>query len=161
MDKQKQIEGITRALCGNFRKGVKGDNLCGQLALKCECKCKHIARAENLYNAGYRKIPENAVVLTGTKAEEHFVDLLTEFDEMGFHPETTVPYPMVYADEWKRRMLYAIGQLRKETAEKFADMAKELLDKQEKGWSANMIWIITAKNCIEEICKEFTEGNND
>lgn len=48
-------------------------------------------------------------------------------------------------------------QVIKDTAEKFAEMAKELLDKQEKGWSANMIWIITAKNCIDETCKKITE----
>jgi hypothetical protein len=78
MYKQKQIEGITRALCGNFRKGVKGDNLCGQLAFKCECKCKHFERAENLYNTGYRKITEGSVVLTREELEEILVNYVPQ-----------------------------------------------------------------------------------
>lgn len=82
--------------------------------------------AENLYNAGYRKIPENAVVLT----KEELAQIQSNFFDAG------------------------IKHGGKETAEKFAEMAKELLDKQEKGWSANMIWIITAKDCIDETCKE-------
>ena len=49
---------------------------------------------ERLYNAGYRKIPENAVVLTVTENEERFIDLLIEFDEMGFEPTTLPPKDM-------------------------------------------------------------------
>ena len=89
---------------------------------------------ERLYNAGYRKIPENAVVVSKQVWEEH----IENFDKCREAIEERV---------------------RKETAEKFAEMANELLDKQEKGWSANMIWIITVKNCIDEICKEFIKEN--
>lgn len=114
---------------------------------------------ERLYNAGYRKIPENAVVLTGTAKEEHFVDLLTEFDEMGFYPLTTGANAEEYTKEWKRRMLYAIGQLRKETAEKFAEKLKE------KAWAFNTdengnVWDYSImKSTIDEISKEITRGN--
>jgi hypothetical protein len=141
MDKQKQIEGIARAMCGNFRKGVKGDNLCGQLALKCDCKCKHIARAENLYNAGYRKIPENAVVLT---REQYEKDLAIE-RELG-----------------ERKA----SRARKETAEKFAGMLKEYINDrccEELGDMAcdtdyYTIDIPKTFDKIDEICKELTEG---
>ena len=172
MDKQKQIEVITRVLCGNFRKGVKGDNLCGQLALKCECKCKHIASAERIYNAGYRKIPENAVVLTGTETEERIEDLLVNFDEMSFFPLTLMPNPEQCAKEWKSKLIYAIGQLRKEIAEKFAERVKdelnEWLEYNESldgtiNFGVAMIELIgvksldgevIAESLIDEICEE-------
>lgn len=177
MDKQKQIEVITRVLCGNFRKGVKGDNLCGQLALKCECKCKHIASAERIYNAGYRKIPENAVVLTGTETEERIEDLLVNFDEMSFFPLTLMPNPEQCAKEWKSKLIYAIGQLRKEIAEKFAERLKaeyEAIGKELQQsyddvfgsdlpeWSVpDVVYSYGYIDKIDEICEEITEGKEE
>ena len=126
----------------------------------CDCECEFCWAVSVLLKAGYRKIPEGAFVLTGTEKEEHFVDLLTEFDEMGFHPETTVPYPMLYADEWKRRMLYAIGQLRKETAEKFAEMAKARATAREVCFYQGRKYVVyhIVDESFDEICKNITEG---
>ena len=126
MDKQKRIEEIAeiiRVNCGE----------CNTCKYKEELHCADILSAEELYNAGYRKIPENAVIVSKQVWEEHI-------------------------ENWDKTSKAIEERVRKETAEKFAEMAKELLDKQEKGWSANMIWIITAKNCIDEVCKEITEG---
>ena len=97
----------------------------------------------------YELITENAVVLT----REEYERLLKEetlCERLGNDIDVKLKY--IYELEDK------VAQERKETAEKFAERAKELLDKQKKGWSANMIWIITAKNCIDEIFKEITEG---
>lgn len=48
-------------------------------------------------------------------------------------------------------------EIRKETAEKFAGMAKARLDERElkAGCSADILF---AKECVDEICKEITEG---
>ena len=58
MDKQKNIEEMARDIC----------NMCRDMYGACDNKeepCPAIkAEMEYLYNAGYRKIPENAVVLT-------------------------------------------------------------------------------------------------
>ena len=101
--------------------------------------------AEYLIEKGWAKIPENALVLTGTETEERLEDLLIEFDEMSFYPATLIPNPEECAREWKRKLIYAIGQLRKETAEQFAERLEEVL--------VNYV----RQECIDEICKEITE----
>lgn len=42
-------------------------------------------------------------------------DLLTEFDEMGFMPTTTVPAPDAYAIEWKNKLTDALQELIKQS----------------------------------------------
>lgn len=98
MDKQKRIEEMAKDIANSGVFMVTDPNT--------------IARV--LIDLGYRKIPEGAVVLTGTETEERLIDLLVDFDEMSFYPATTVPNPDEYAREWKRKLIYAIGQLEKE-----------------------------------------------
>ena len=143
MDKQKQIEEMARTLTTCERNSCVG---CGR-----ECIDYRMAKA--IYNAGYRKIPEGAVVLTGTETEECLEDLLTEFDEMSFYPATLMPNAEECAREWKRKLIYAIGQLRKETAEKFAERVKMAFYYE----FDELIPSIMADK-IDEICKEITEG---
>lgn len=77
------------------------------------------------------KIPENAVVLTG----EEYINKLTKY--------------------------YGVSEIkdmvRKETAEKFAEMLKETLKELELGG-----WVEVETKCfnkiVDEICKKFTEG---
>lgn len=78
-----------------------------------DASCEEIA--EKLLEKYQPKIPENAVVLSATEPNEHFIDLLVEFDEMSFIPGTTVPNPDEYARDYKRRLIYAFNQSRKET----------------------------------------------
>lgn len=47
---------------------------------------------------------------------ERLIDLLTEFDEMGFVPTTTVPNAEVYAIKWRDQMTQAITGYRSEVA---------------------------------------------
>ena len=42
-------------------------------------------------------------------------DLLTEFDEMGFMPTTSVPDPDAYAIEWKNKLTDALQELIKQS----------------------------------------------
>ena len=88
--------------------------------------------AEDLYNAGYRKIPENAVVLTGKKYER-----------------------------WQGQTLN-IKKVRKETAEKLAEKVHNLFNRdikdsvvytqEEKDILKDFV------ESIDEICKEITGG---
>lgn len=69
---------------------------------------------------------------------ERIVDLLVEFDEMGFCPTTTCFNPNEYAKEWKRKLLEAVDKLnfeRKDAINEcnkvYDDLSKEL-DRLEK-----------------------------
>ena len=146
MDKQ-MIEEMAYMICEMTSKCVD--------CSKYSCKSKD--SAERLYNAGYRKIPEGGVVLKGTETEERLEDLLIEFDEMSFYPATLMPNAEECAREWKRKLIYAIGQLRKEMAEKFAERLKESLDISVDGYSTSEV-MSEIEDKIDEICKEITEG---
>ena len=128
----------------------------GEVASCVDADC-YLCEAKFLINAGYRKIPENAVVVTGTETEERFEDLMVEFDEMGFMPYTTHPSPEEYVETWKQRLIFVFGKLRKETAEKFAVMLKGSFDISVEGYSTSEV-INEIEDKIDEICKEITEG---
>lgn len=67
-DKQ-QIEKFATDLCKACRKSLK----------TCECKTPCVKTqivSEALYNAGYRKVPENAVLLTREEHKQMFKDLI-------------------------------------------------------------------------------------
>ena len=118
MDKQKQIEELTTDLCGIQTYAYMDIYPCRQ-------KQSNEIVAEHLVRKGWIKPSDNAAVLTEFESFGAIEDLLTEFDEMGFTPTTLHPYPNAYASNWKLRLAWAIGQVRKETAEKFAAMAKQ------------------------------------
>ena len=122
-------------------------------------KDMYYSLAEELLKYYQPKIPEDAVVLTGTKTEEHLEDLLIEFDEMSFYPATLMPNAEECAREWKRKLIYVIGQLRKETAEKFAEMLKA---ECERIYFENTAYIeICDKSKIDKVCKKIRENKND
>lgn len=152
MDKQNQIEEIARIICDNYNNG--GCEIDGDV---CNYRCSCYEDCKKLYNAGYRKIPENAVVLTGTETEERLVDLLVDFDEMGLFPATLTPDPDEYAREWKRKLMYAIGQLCNERVKKFAEMLKAM-SYQSTDWSHGEHPMVVEVDYIDEILNEITEG---
>ena len=87
--------------------------------------------AEILTEEGYRKIPEGAVVLTDDEYER-----------------------------WQGQTLN-IKKVRKETAEKFAEMAKEAIINMKWARDDTHIKLVTQGDClkaINEILKEITEG---
>jgi hypothetical protein len=49
------------------------------------------------------------------KQIEVIIDLLTEFDEMGFVPATTVPNPEAYAIRWRDELTKALIEYRKQS----------------------------------------------
>lgn len=183
MDKQKQIEGMAKdrvaelRLFYNFCKYNGCEEKTAEDCENCYFRKVYNRLAElegKLRNGTLKEIPEGAVVLTGTETAERLEDLLIDFDEMSFYPATTCPNPDEYAREWKRKLMYVIGQLEKEIAEKFAEMAKERLEKYrlENEWfdedCAKSDWLLDSSifhcevigedSLIDEICKEFTGG---
>lgn len=147
MDKQKQIEEMAKHCCNACEMGWGCDY--GDCAEKGKDGYKNcgIAKetAEMIYNAGYRKIHENAVVLTEAESFGDIEDLLTEFDEMGFTPTNLHPYPNAYASNWKLRLAWAIGQLRNATAVEILQKVKSYtLDKE-----------VGMKYLIDKLAKEY------
>ena len=108
MDKQKQIEEIARIILVNCGE-------CYTCKYKDELHCADLLSAEELYNAGYRKIPENAVVLMEGKDLIQF-EWSKIIDKMGIFG---------FADK-----------IRKETAEKFAERMKGIFK-----YEAHQQWI--------------------
>ena len=146
MDKQKQIEEMANIVC----KMAMKPKTCAECAGR-KGGCFSIPHMEQLYNAGYRKIPENAVVLT---REEH-IQMLRDLNE---------------SNEKAKEIA------RKETAEKFAERAKEeliewLADNEDLNGKidfgvANIDVIgvetlegeVISEGLIDKVCKEITEG---
>ena len=119
--KQKQIEELMKDMCADYP--------CNRI---CDQYCGMYDYAERAINAGYRKIPENAVVL-----------------------ETSV-YESLEIKNY-RDVIYE--QSRKETAEKFAERLKEKLDISVIGYSTSEV-ISEIEDKIDEICKEITNSIN-
>ena len=119
MNKQKQfeIEKLTNII-KNCCCDIKAEYNCAAMCETCI--------AEDLYNAGYRKIPENAVVLTDEEYER-----------------------------WQGQTLN-IKKVRKETAEKFAEMVKGFINKHKSPVGGND-FVLNVEQLIfgiDEICKE-------
>ena len=133
MDKQKQIEEMAKLLDGYWSTKSKCpfDKKCPYLGGSVRFTCNDCLRAYTIYNAGYRKIPENAVVLTREELERHKGFSREEVDEIS---ET------------------AIKNSRKETAEKFAERVKMAFYYE----FDELIPSIMADK-IDEICKELVD----
>ena len=160
MDKQKQIEEMAREL--------QPYAMFGDVEIYEAC--------DTLYNAGYRKITEGAVLLTGTETKQRLEDLLIEFDEMSFYPATLMPNAEECAREWKNKLIYAIGQLYNEVVMKFAERLKPALqewleDNEDLDGTIDfgvatieLIGVksldgeVIAESLIDEIAKELTGG---
>lgn len=123
MDKQ-MIEEMAKIFCSRYKNGR-----CDVEDRECSNRCTTWHRAENLYNAGYRKIPENAVVLTEENMEQTANWLVT-------HPKM------------QATMEKLIKTWRKETAEKFAERLKE-----------KFAYDIERCKVVDEICKELEGEN--
>lgn len=59
------------------------------------------------------------------------VSLLVEFDEMGFAPTTTCPYPEEYAQRWKKALINKIHRLQSENKTLKSELRKECEEHEE------------------------------
>jgi hypothetical protein len=121
--------------------------------------------AKYLYNAGYRKIPGNGVVLTREEYEKLglFVETVQEYESQNGQPILVKERKVVKKSQTdfvsllnqEMRELQISQQTRKETAEKFAERLKS--HPIAKTWflynADGKINVV-----IDEICKELAEG---
>ena len=133
MDKQKQIEEMAKVI-SNARDSYYGTSAGNGYYTPVEYYAKE------LYNAGYRKIPENAVVLTDKKDIRQY-EWSKLVDKMG---------------------VIEFGEkVRKETSEKFAERAKDAIINMKWARDDTHIKLVAQGDClkaIDEIAKEITEN---
>ena len=146
MDKQKQIEEMERDIVRSAGLDVHG-------------------KAKYLYDLGYRKIPENAVVLTREELEEKIdccdVSMIHHDDD----GKRYIKYEKYedFTDRLGKRIQQLKGQLkqaRKETAEKFAEKVSQVIvdntypyfDKD--GKPVNIFKAVVGFEKIDEIAKD-------
>lgn len=106
--------------------------------------------AEDLYNAGYRKIPENAVVIPKEisfyeNIEKRVRTFRIDGNNVDFTDEQIMALTQILHFKEKQE-----NEIRKETAERFAERLKVEFDE--------ILLSDTPLSKIDEICKEFTEG---
>ena len=130
-NKQKQIEEMAIIINGSTEMDTMG-------------YYRSVEKAKNIYNAGYRKIPENAVVVDKEK-----YDRLIEKINRGWLPEPS---------DWDFRIKLAKEQTRKETALKFAEKLSNYFVEHCVGRLHISLTLQEWYKMIDEICKELTEG---
>ena len=147
MDKKKQIEEMARIiafdLCPNRRihANYGEEAQCYSDTNFAECtKIKNVV--DKLYNAGYRKITENAVVLTREEQQKYAAYKIIEPQIRG-------------CLDRERELEKRLENSRKETAEKFAERLKAKCEYNRKEYRCSAT---VGVSDIDEICKEFTEG---
>lgn len=165
MDKQKQIEEIYRLI----------DNSCALVNNCIECQfgkqdkfdCDKLCAATAIINAGYRKIPEGAVVLTMEEYEK--LKLFEERVRSGvcFTQKEWFDYCQKDSNERTSLLIKAKKDTRKETADKFARLVEfhSVSTRDENGREIFTISALGLKEILheefgipyDEICKELTD----
>lgn len=138
--KEQEIKEIAEVICGCASPCTLEDwDECDKMA---DCvRVKKIAKA--LHLAGYRKIPENAVVLTRE-----------EYDELQIGKDFNYG---VHSGESNMTAYYEnirLPEVRKETAEKFAERLKESETIKEIAENGYIVSSVELCNKIDEIAKE-------
>lgn len=148
--RNQEIEELAKVLCVN-RKPLK----CKDCVIRGMCEFKETAK--EVYDAGYRKIDENSVVLTREEAEQVYGtvknhgELLKDLQEA----KSVFEKEMEEAQkEFVKQLEEDEKEIRKETAEKFArEFINDILPKIMNGHSEKALQIAMA---MENYCKEFT-----
>ena len=153
MDKQKQIEEMASDMdYGCVKRDLYPDD------------AKEIAKA--LYLLGYRKIPENAVVLTREEWAKRNAEIeIIKNDNDTYLKEAKRVCELELKtrhelEKLKRDFEYNLvqerKQIRKETAEKFAERLKAMAY-QSTDWSHGVHPMVVEVDYIDEICEEITD----
>ena len=194
MDKQKQIEEMAKAIDGiwHTKNTCPFDTKCPYWGGKVRFTCNDCLRANVLIEAGYRKIPENAVVLTEKEYNryariENIIKLAKMEKANGYEVKNGKLYYFSnmlggceiefkdlqeicdmanhYNEEFwglDQRITFWKGKaetIRKETAEKFAEMVMhkindEFMDYRNEEFSE-------LGRIVNTVCKELTEGGGN
>ena len=158
MDKEKQIEEMAKIIRADYKEWLDVTGCIPQgTSYYAECLGGAIDCAELLYNAGYRKIPENAVVLTG----EEYEKLNNAVDSVQVAVSSFTRLETLYKIKCKELEL-AEEKTRKETAEKFANSIENILKQPFEGKTEKQEYqhkgMEEGLRMALEICKEITEG---
>lgn len=170
---------MDKQMIEEMAKLVQGD-MCGDVPCE-ECnyhgKMKILPRycgvyliAEKLYNAGYRKIPEGAVVLTETEYNDLLSDEVKTIErdiaEYWATEEVATVAKELHKEGYRKIDDHAIlvlrkakcleQKIRKETAEKFAERLKAMAY-QSTDWSHGEHPMVVEVDYIDEICEEITD----
>lgn len=119
-DKEKQIQEIAQIICGRSK-----DDICIIDNTSCDSSCCWARIAEAIYNVGYRKIPENSVVLS---KKEYEVLKIKEEEKHWFETCMTV---------WKNAKIYSS----EETAKKIYTKIKDSFLMNSNNRYALKLWI--------------------
>jgi hypothetical protein len=164
MDKKKQmIEEMARDFGNAIYRCNEHSTCCKACILGGVCVPYKYARGA--YNAGYRKIPEGGVVLTKEEAEQVYGtvknhgELLKDLQEA----KSVFEKEMEEAQkEFVKHFEEHEKEVRKETAEKFAERLKELVAdrncNEDYEWGDVQVDGQIFIECVDEICKEISEG---
>jgi hypothetical protein len=161
----KQIEEMARVLCSSWKHMYDSCEKCSE-----KLCCAYYNVAEELVDAGYRKIPEGAVVLTREEHQRYLAYKIIEPKIRGcldreeklekqvreLDKELNLAKSVLSYDDERPLEKWA-EHLRKETAEKFA----ERLSEEDCSIPIKDDFIIITRKDIDEICKEFTEGRDE
>lgn len=150
MDKQKQIEEIHKM--AQIALGKQVDIECTKWAIEEGLFDNFVA----LCNAGYRKIPEGAVVIPKEiscyeNIEKRVRSFRLDGKKVDFTPEQIMALTQILHFKERNEK-----EIRKETAEKFAEKLKE--KKFDEYSPEGKCYECVAVSDIDETCKEFTEG---
>jgi len=162
MDKQKQIEEMAKDMLDYGMEGYSTfDSAFTETKLREQIFHVFLGYAERLIEKGWTQIPENAVVLT--KKEQVLRDY--EHYNLGYEThkqesqkiEEYIETLLKHMNDLENELLIA----RKKTAEKFAERLKEKLEENSPiaGYDLEDLEFDgeTIQECIDEICKEFTD----
>lgn len=86
---------------------------------------------------------------------EPLEDLLVEFDEFGMQPTILVPDPEGMAIKWKRKLEYAIGHLKADTAREIFEEIEYLI------WQNDTHPASELTEDIAELKNKYAEGRNE
>ena len=169
MDKQKEIEEMAKIICTDLRIGCKEQN-CPYFDKERKVKkCYTNAFCETLYENGVRKIPEGAVVLTLKELTANNFQHWLEGRNTGINEASKAHQNSLVIGKIPKNVLIDFeNEIRKETAEKFAEMVEfhSVATVDEEGVEQFTISALALKEILredfgftnDEICKEITEG---
>lgn len=167
MTRQEQIEEKQKTICANCKdKYPKKGYVCPWQDRKTKCyKCEKISEA--LYNAGYRKVPDGAVVLTAEERDEEMKatnEILAERDDLKEKVESLKSekegWKMRYSDSGQKNKKLSVknAQLKAENEQLKTECA--LLDDElriARQDTINVLNELKAKSYVNNYCREVVE----
>ena len=120
MEEKKHCKWYNDEFCTNDKSPCVAD-YCPVVEYPELCKFREVAEDINVPNKDEKTI----------EFDDDVVDLLVEFDEMGFTPTTTCPDPEEYAKRWKKSLLDLIHRLQSENAKLKTELRKECEEHEE------------------------------